>query len=86
MSQTITKKVTFEEFMEWFPNDGKRYELHDGVIIEMAPPVGDHEDIVGFLVEEIITEYKQMGLSYRIPKTAFVKTPTANSAYSPDIL
>lgn len=23
--------------MDWYPNDGKRYELHKGVIVEMAP-------------------------------------------------
>jgi Uma2 family endonuclease len=86
MTHTLTKKITFEEFIEWFPNDGKRYELHDGVIIEMPPPTGDHEDIIGFLVGQIANQYLQMGLSYRIPKTAFVKTPNNNSTYSPDIL
>ena len=36
--------------MEWKP-EGKYYELHHGVIIEMAQPLGDHEDITGFLAE-----------------------------------
>jgi Uma2 family endonuclease len=45
-----TKSVTFEEFVEWKP-EGKYYELHHGVIIEMAQPLGDHEDITGFLAE-----------------------------------
>ncbi|MDP5017414.1 MAG: Uma2 family endonuclease, partial [Dolichospermum sp.] len=25
-----TKLVSFEEFIEWYPNTGVRYELHDG--------------------------------------------------------
>jgi Uma2 family endonuclease len=88
MTQTlpIQKLYTFHEFIEWFPNDGKRYELYDGVIVEMPPPTGKHEGIVGFLTIQIAFQLLQMGLLYRIPKTAFVKTPSNKSAYCPDIL
>jgi len=86
MTHTLPKTVTFEEFIEWYPNDGVRYELHNGVIIEMAPPTGDHEKVVGFLAEKITIEYVRLGLPYRIPKTAFVKTPSTKSTYLPDVL
>ncbi len=86
MVQILIKPVTYEEFIEWYPNDGKQYELHDGVIIEMAPPTGDHEKVVGFLAVEIAVEFRQLKLPYTIPKTAFVKTPSAKSVYSPDVL
>jgi len=86
MTQTLPLPVTFEEFIEWYPNDGVRYELHNGVMIEMAPPTGDHEKVVGFLAEKITIEYVRLGLPYRIPKTAFVKTPSGKSTYSPDVL
>jgi Uma2 family endonuclease len=86
MTQAPPKIVTFQEFIEWYPNDGKRYELHNGVIIEMAPPSGDHEDIAGFLARKIGTEFDRLNLPYNIPKTAFVKTPHGESAYSPDVL
>ncbi|MDF5725679.1 MAG: Uma2 family endonuclease [Rhizonema sp. PD37] len=86
MAQTLREPVTYEEFIEWYPNDGKQYELHDGVIIEMAPPTGDHEKVVGFLAVEIAVEFRQLKLPYTIPKTAFVKTPSAKSVYSPDVL
>ena len=41
MTQAITKAkvVTYAEFVEWKP-DGRRYELHDGVIVEMPQPLG----------------------------------------------
>ncbi|MBR8834221.1 MAG: Uma2 family endonuclease [Stigonema ocellatum SAG 48.90 = DSM 106950] len=84
MTQTLPKLVTFEQFIEWYPNDGMRYELHKGVIVEMPPPVGDHEDVVGFLAAQIAFQFLQMGLPYRIPKTAFIKT--SESTYSPDVL
>ncbi|MBW4665849.1 MAG: Uma2 family endonuclease [Cyanomargarita calcarea GSE-NOS-MK-12-04C] len=91
MTQTQTqaelKLVTFDEFIEWYPENSQiRYELHKGVIIEMPPPTGKHEGVVGFLAAQITFQFLQMGLPYRIPKTAFVKTPDNDSAYSPDIL
>ncbi|MDB9473875.1 Uma2 family endonuclease [Dolichospermum circinale] len=80
-----TKSVTFEEFVEWKP-EGKYYELHHGVIIEMAQPLGDHEDITGFLAERATAEYLRLNLPYRILKTVLVKPPENQSAYSPDVL
>ncbi|MEH2354292.1 Uma2 family endonuclease [Nostoc sp.] len=85
MTQAILKLVTFEDFAAWRP-EGGRYELHDGVIVEMAQPVGAHEDIIGFLVEKIAIEYVRNGLPYIIPKTALVKPTKSESGYSPDVL
>jgi Uma2 family endonuclease len=86
MTQALPKLITYEEFIEWFPNDGKRYELHNGVIIEMAPPTGEHEDVVGFLTRKIGIEFDRLNLPYNIPKIGFVKIPFAKSAYAPDVL
>lgn len=87
MTQTLRKLITFDEFIEWYPeNSRKRYELYDGVIVEIAPPAGDHEEIIGFLVGEIVSEYKRLTLPYFIPKTSFIKPLENDSAYSPDVL
>jgi len=86
MTQTLPKLVTFEQFIEWYPSNGVRYELHKGVILEMPPPTGEHENVVGFLAAQIAFQFLQMGLPFRIPKTALVKIQSNNSAYSPDIL
>ncbi|BDI14890.1 hypothetical protein ANSO36C_06920 [Nostoc cf. commune SO-36] len=50
MTQALQRKlVTFEEFITKYPdNSNKRYELHDGVVIETPPPTGDHEEIILF--------------------------------------
>ncbi len=85
MIQAIHKLVTFEDFAAWRP-EGGRYELHDGVIVEMAQPVGDHEDFIGFLALEISADIKGLNLPYFIPKTVLVKPFEGESAYSPDIL
>ncbi|MBL1201918.1 MAG: Uma2 family endonuclease [Nostoc sp. ZfuVER08] len=87
MTQVLRKLVTFDEFISWYPENPQRhYELHDGVIVEMVPPKGDHEEIVGFLALEISAEIKRLKLPYLIPKTAFIKPLEADSAYSPDVL
>ena len=87
MTQALRKLVTFDEFVAHYPeNSLKRYELHDGVIVPMPPPTGDHEEILGFLVGEIVAEYKRLKLPYFIPKTAFIKPTQTESAYSPDVL
>ncbi len=86
MAQAINKLTTFEEFIEWYPDNGVRYELHKGVIVEMPPPNGEHENVIGFLAEKITIQYVNLGLPYRIPKTGLVKTPDNDSTYSPDIV
>lgn len=86
MAQAINKLTTFDEFIEWYPDNGVRYELHKGVIVEMPPPNGEHENVIGFLVGQIALQYLQKGLPYRIPKTGLVKTPDNDSTYSPDIV
>jgi Uma2 family endonuclease len=85
MTQAIPKLVTFENFAAWRP-EGGRYELHDGVIVEMAQPVGDHEDIVGFVARKLIVEFDRLNLPYTIPKTVLVKPTNSESGYSPDVL
>jgi Uma2 family endonuclease len=88
MTQTLpeVKLYTFDEFIEWYPDDGKRYELHDGIIFQMPQPAGDHESIIGFLTIQIAFQLLQMGLPYTIPKSGLVETSSGKSAYIPDVL
>lgn len=85
MIQIATKTLTFEKFAEWKPENG-RYELHNGEIVEMSQPVGDHEEVIGFCASELTAEFRKIKLPYFIPKQALVKPPENESAYSPDIL
>jgi Uma2 family endonuclease len=85
MTKALPKVVTFAQFAAWRP-EGGRYELHDGMIVEMAQPVGEHEAVVGFLIGEIVPEYQRLKLPYFVTKTALVKPPATESGYSPDIL
>lgn len=86
MFQPIPHRITFEEFVKWKPDDGKRYELHNGVIIEMPQPLGKHEEIIGFIVSLLAFEYIRLKLPFFIPKVALVKPLENESGYSPDVL
>ena len=83
MTQAIPKITTFEDFLDW-KSENKRYELYEGIIVEMQP-TGKHEEITGFLTTELAVEYKKLKLPYFIPN-ALVKLKNRQSAYSPDVL
>lgn len=84
MIQSLPKPLTFDEFIEWLP-ENRRYELHEGIVIEMQP-TGKHEDITSFLTQELTLEYMKMNLPYRIPPKALVKLSNKETGYNPDLL
>ena len=87
MIQALPKITTFQEFIDWLPeNSDVRYELHHGNIVEMAQPVDEHEEIKGFLNVEISFEIKRLGLSYGIPNQVIVRPDDKDSGYFPDVL
>ncbi|MBE9115429.1 Uma2 family endonuclease [Lusitaniella coriacea LEGE 07157] len=87
MVQSVTKLLTFEEFSAWYPDTERRYELHDGIIIEMPKPTGKHSNVTGFLIEELILTIIQMGRRgvWTIPRESIVKSNRGNG-YEPDII
>ena len=84
MIQAQTKPMSFEEFLEWYPEDGKRYELIEGVVVEMLP-TGPHEDLSGFLIAELNFEIRKQQLPYSIPRTCILKPLKVGSGYQPDV-
>jgi Uma2 family endonuclease len=87
MTQAIPKLVTFEEFVDWLPKNSRvRYELHNGDIVEMAQPVGEHEEVKGFLTIKLSASIDRLNLSYVIPNQAIVRPPEKDSGYIPDVL
>ncbi|MEH2195028.1 MAG: Uma2 family endonuclease [Nostoc sp.] len=87
MTKAIPKLVTFEEFVDWLPENRRlRYELHNRDIVEMAQPEGKHEEVKGFLGIEISVEIKRLGLPYFMPNQAIVRPPEKDFGYFPDVL
>jgi Uma2 family endonuclease len=85
MIQAIVKSITFEEFLEWYPDGKGRFELRNGVIFEMNPN-GDHEEVTGFLIRKINVEIDRLNLPYVTPSTYFVRPPEKTTGYQPDLI
>ncbi|MEG4441734.1 Uma2 family endonuclease [Microcoleus sp. AT9_B5] len=87
MTQALPNLVNFEEFVEWLPeNSPVRYELHNGDIVEIIQPVGEHQEVTGFLTIAIAVQINHLGLPYGIPNQAIVRPPEKDSSYFPDVL
>jgi Uma2 family endonuclease len=93
MTQTQTqiepKLFTFDEFIEWYPEDSLiRYELHDGVIVEMPKPKGKHSKLTGSLVGKLLTTISEIRKTdiWFIPRESIVKPHRDKSGYEPDII
>jgi Uma2 family endonuclease len=87
--QTEPKLYTFDEFIEWYPENSEfRYELHDGVIIEMPKPRGKHSNLTGSLGGRLLTTIDKMGKTdiWTIPRESIIKPYRDKSGYEPDII
>lgn len=75
----ISSPMSFGDFLAWYPDDGRRYELIEGAVVEMLP-TGPHEDVSGFLVAEFNFEIRRNTLPYSIPHTCLVKPSRKDQA------
>jgi len=86
MIQTQTKTVTFDEFVAWYPeNSVNKYELHNGVIVEMPLGTGDHSDVTGFIRLKLSVEIDRRELPYSIPGDYLLKPVRNDAGYQPDV-
>ncbi|MEM9214390.1 MAG: Uma2 family endonuclease [Cyanobacteria bacterium P01_F01_bin.150] len=80
----VSQAMTFEAFLEWYPDDGRRYELIEGCVIEMLP-TGPHEDVGGFLAAELNFAIRTHQLPYSIPRTCLIKPQAEGAGYFPNV-
>ncbi|MEH2370785.1 Uma2 family endonuclease [Nostoc sp.] len=87
MTQALTKQVTFDEFIVWYAESSdRRYELHDGVIVEMPKPRGKHSEIAGFINGSLFIEITRLSIPWFIPKECVIKSLNTDSGYEPDVI
>jgi Uma2 family endonuclease len=78
-------RMTFEKFIKWYPEDGRRYELYRGVVREMMP-IGDHELASSFLSEELTLEVRNNHSNYRVSRMCLLKPEMVETGFIPDVV
>ncbi len=84
MVHAAGKALSFEEFLEQYPDNGGRYELIEGEVVEVRP-TGTHEDIGGFIAVKLGVIIDRDALPFTIPRTCVVKPSRPNAGYIPDV-
>jgi Uma2 family endonuclease len=85
MVQALPRKLTFMEFLESYPEQG-RYELIEGTVVRA---IGAHEVITSLIGAELTLEIRRLNLPYLISQNTLVKAaePEAwDSGYLPDLI
>ena len=86
MIAVIGKKiVSFDEFVDWYPDSNIHYELRRGVIAQMPKPKGKHSEIGGFVIKKLNNAIDQMQVSYFIPRESIIKI-SDDTGYEPDVI
>ncbi|NJN39395.1 MAG: Uma2 family endonuclease [Acaryochloridaceae cyanobacterium CSU_3_4] len=82
MIQALQRSMTFEEFLDWYPEDGNCYELMDGEVISVRPR-GEPEEVISLLTRKVDREVDR---PWFIPKTCCVKPAGNLDGYVPDLI
>lgn len=86
MVQTLAKPISFDQFMDWYPEDAVcRYELRHGRIVEMPKPKGKHSRVAGDTGFTLGSEIRQASLPCFVPRECIVKA-AEDTGYEPDVI
>ncbi|MFN6484368.1 MULTISPECIES: Uma2 family endonuclease [unclassified Nostoc] len=84
MTKTPIKISTLEEYINFDDGTDKRYELEDGVLLEMPPGTGKHEAIITLLLVRFFLEIQKMGLPLQ-PRPNGTEVLTNKQLRRPDV-
>ncbi len=87
MIATLTTPRSFDEFVDWYPENAiDKYELHDGAIVKMPLGTGEHSSVIGFLIIKLGVQIHRYELPCAIPGDCLLKPIHDESGYQPDII
>jgi Uma2 family endonuclease len=84
MTNTPLKVNTLEEYLNFDDGTDHRYELEDGVLVEMPPGTGKHEAIITLLLVQFFLEIQKMGLPLQ-PRPNGTEVLTNKQPRRPDV-
>lgn len=87
MIATLTTPLSFDEFVDWYPENATgKYELHNGAIVKVPLGTGEHSSVIGFIAGELHFEIRRSQLPRAIPGECLLKPIHDKSGYQPDII
>ncbi len=72
MTQAAVSSLSFAEFINTCPDDGKRYELVNDQIVEMMATQA-HDDVADFIYDAFRDQVKQTGASFKVTRFGSIK-------------
>lgn len=78
--------MSFEAFVDWHPDDGRQFELFDGIPQEMPNATGPHENVGGFLSLKLGMYFLANHPNWYVPRSATVKPLQEEEGYKPDVV
>lgn len=80
MTSTLpTPKLSFDEYLAYDDGTDNRYELEDGALILMNPPIGLHALIIRFLSNTLEAEIQRLDLPWATLQVLGVRTASRRS-------
>lgn len=73
MTQALAPPLSFLDFLETTPEDGNRYELVNGVRVQLMATRA-HDDVADFIYDTLRDEVRRGQLGFKISRFASVKT------------
>lgn len=82
----VENLYTFEEYLNYDDGTETRYELEDGILLEMSPAADLHEAIILFLLFQFYHEIQRVNLDWEVrPSGTGVRT-TKKKSRLPDLI
>jgi len=85
-ASALERLYTFEEYLNYNDGTDKRYELEDGILLEMPPASDSHEAIISFVLIHLYQEIRRVNLNWEVrPSGTGVRT-TRKKTRLPDLI
>ena len=77
MTTTTAKKLSFDEFLQQYPDGYGIFELVDGEIVKVEP-IRAHKNVSRYLIKYFDRESDRLELNYVVDKDIIIKTSTSD--------
>ena len=77
--------MSFDAFLDCYPDDEHHHELIEGAIVEVFP-MAPREDIGGFLSAEFNFEIRRAQKPYSIPRNCLIRPSVEKIGHMPDVV